>query len=490
MASILSCPPEITLLILSQFDSFSDIVALAKTCKRLHSLWLAVPPTIIWCIAPSRIPAFDEALMAVRATNLVKPAFRNGHMPPRIDDLASLSGASTKPTLSELIQVIDLQHLVRCLQHMFYFSNDSDNGESQWTTHVNLLGDKRLPCWSQLDSPGKRAFIMKGWFENFSRASYRLFLAGAVLAHAYHEPYFIKRRQDDSTPLSAVYSYRVDIEKDAGTFGPLCDWIVNATRVEASRRKFVPVWRRPMKPEPAGDDESDYEDDRRIDRFYEDLPDDDDTPDVDTSNEDIFGLWNVMAMLAAYELTRIRFYDPPKNSRPTYSHWSPHETYGQNMPEVWLPKKRPDELRKVTVILFGDFHLKEITMPATVEDSKNILLACRRIVPPEQPLVPAAVVTNQTPCKKSRPLYFWNIPERLWNTPLPEDLDVPHQWPAPALELKFLSHMLRVTWNEKIEPQDPNWLNSSYRDFIADGNVFHEYKYLYDYGLHYLERYE
>jgi hypothetical protein len=420
-----------------------------------------------------------------RATNIVKPAFENGYMPPRIDDIASLSGTSTKPTLSELIQVMDLQHLVRCLQHMFYFSNDSDNGESPWTTHVNLLGGERLPHWSTLDSPEKHALIMKGWVEKFSRATYRLFLAAAVLAHAYHEPYFIERRQDDSTPSSAVYNYRVDVQKDAATFGPLCDWIVNATRVEAARRKFLPVWRRPLKPPTADDDESDYEDDRRSDEFYDEPSDDE-----DKSNEEIFGKWNVMAMLAAYELTRIRFYDPPKNSRPAYTHWSPHETCGQNMPEVWLPKKRPDDLRKVTVILFGDFHLKEITMPAAVEDSKNILLACRRIIPPEQLLAPAEVVTDQTTCDKLPPVYSWNVPHRLWNTPLPEDLDVPHQWPAPALELKLLNHILRVTWNERLEPQDPNWLNSGYRDFIADGKVFHEYKYLFEYGLGYLEPYK
>jgi hypothetical protein len=65
MATILSLPPEITLQILNQFDSFSDVVALAETCRQLHSLWLAVTPTIIWGIATSRIPAFDEALMAV-----------------------------------------------------------------------------------------------------------------------------------------------------------------------------------------------------------------------------------------------------------------------------------------------------------------------------------------------------------------------------------------------------------------------------------------
>lgn len=75
MASILSCPPEILLQVLSQFDSFADITALATTCKRLNYLWQTAAPSIIWVIAPKRIPAFDDALMAVGHLNPIRSDF-------------------------------------------------------------------------------------------------------------------------------------------------------------------------------------------------------------------------------------------------------------------------------------------------------------------------------------------------------------------------------------------------------------------------------
>ena len=68
MAGILACPPEVMVQILQQFDSFTEIMRLACTCKHLYSLWEAHAPLIGCKLAQECVIEFDRALMAVRLT--------------------------------------------------------------------------------------------------------------------------------------------------------------------------------------------------------------------------------------------------------------------------------------------------------------------------------------------------------------------------------------------------------------------------------------
>ncbi|KAH6692717.1 hypothetical protein F5X68DRAFT_60511 [Plectosphaerella plurivora] len=474
MTSILSCPPEILLHFFSQFDSFADVTALAATCKRLNYLWQTAAPTIIWAIAPKCIPVFDEALMAVRATNIVKPAFESGHIPPDVGPLENLSGASTRPSLSELVQVTDLQHLVRCLQYMYFHSSESDNGNSPWTGLATIYpGDThRVGFWFQGDTK-KRDLAVEKWGENYSRATYRLFLAAAVLARAYHERFFLKSDHRTSH-TSAVYEYRVDAKNDAATFGPLCTWILKTSRAEAVRRKFVPL-RRQRKarwagthPGPAKEDEDDTSDSDEYDAYNEDEDSDDET----TPNEDIYAMRELVAMMVAYELTSIRFLELHRWESKYLQYPTP------------LAEETTGKTRKVSVVMFGSFRLEEVTMPADIQDTKNTLLPSRRIIPTERP-VQDNDPTSDMPSSSRYP-YSWSIPWRLREVGENPETDS-SGWPGPELALKLLSYIHKVTWNQMISPGDPHWASSIYRTFIADGSVFFRYKTLVEYGLGYLE---
>jgi hypothetical protein len=65
MALLISGLHEIVSRILQSCDDFPQLVALAATCKRLHSLWLPDTATLIWHVGRSSILAFDDALIAV-----------------------------------------------------------------------------------------------------------------------------------------------------------------------------------------------------------------------------------------------------------------------------------------------------------------------------------------------------------------------------------------------------------------------------------------
>lgn len=62
---LLTLPVEILTRILGACDDFPHALALASTCKYAHAAWLKHSPAIIWNVARSQIPSFDDALMAV-----------------------------------------------------------------------------------------------------------------------------------------------------------------------------------------------------------------------------------------------------------------------------------------------------------------------------------------------------------------------------------------------------------------------------------------
>ena len=66
MAAFGSAPNEVIARILGCCDNFAQLLNLISTCKRLHSVWVASPGTIIWDVGKRDIVCFDDALMAVR----------------------------------------------------------------------------------------------------------------------------------------------------------------------------------------------------------------------------------------------------------------------------------------------------------------------------------------------------------------------------------------------------------------------------------------
>ncbi|EEY19830.1 hypothetical protein VDBG_05939 [Verticillium alfalfae VaMs.102] len=351
---LLSCPAEITVQIISLCDGLADMLALASTCRQLHVLWKKAAPPLIWSTGRRDITAFEEALMAVRATNLVRPAFEAGELPPRITSVGKLTGASRKPVMP---------------------------------------------------------------------SSSRLFLAGAVLAHAYHEPFFrsleqgeryfsepstreSRDRDNDYLGTFAVYNHELLGDKNAEAFGPLSSWLVETARTEASGRGFIPYWKRPAYLAERSEEEEEEEDD------------DGEGRDGPLTDQDVFPLWELMRMWTAHELSQIRL-DWVRGT----NHHSPHSE--------WMKHLEPSQVRMTSVVLFGAFQLTELTMPARVKDTEYTAL----IATPVTPSNAGDRSTNPTTSVHvlDGPLqpYSWNVQEQLAWMPLPSDRS--EQDPGPGL---------------------------------------------------------
>ncbi|KAL1960280.1 hypothetical protein VTO42DRAFT_8240 [Malbranchea cinnamomea] len=57
---------------------------------------------IIWDVGRSSVVAFTDAMMVVRATEVVKEAFHAGTLPPDPFPASKLSGTAQRPSLNEL----------------------------------------------------------------------------------------------------------------------------------------------------------------------------------------------------------------------------------------------------------------------------------------------------------------------------------------------------------------------------------------------------
>jgi hypothetical protein len=64
--TLASIPAELVVRIFQYCSSFADLRALFLACRHTHAVWVANSPNIIRHVAIKVIPAFDQALMAVR----------------------------------------------------------------------------------------------------------------------------------------------------------------------------------------------------------------------------------------------------------------------------------------------------------------------------------------------------------------------------------------------------------------------------------------
>ncbi|KAN0102797.1 hypothetical protein V8E51_011110 [Hyaloscypha variabilis] len=189
-------PVESIIRIFENCDGFPQVVALASVCKQTHAAWVTNPGRIIWSVATSQIPSFDDALMAVRATAIVLKAYQAGTLPPAVVAVNSLSGNSKLPDLAELKEVLNVQYLVRCIEYMYFYSRELHLGECSDNLFQNMKyghyppEQRRFPQCLNEDIPGTKNATIDSFRDGFYRAMYRLLLAGAVLARAYMAPLF------------------------------------------------------------------------------------------------------------------------------------------------------------------------------------------------------------------------------------------------------------------------------------------------------------
>ncbi|KAK3688685.1 hypothetical protein B0T22DRAFT_512366 [Podospora appendiculata] len=150
-----------------------DILNLAASCCRLREVYLGDRTNIIWRCWELNLPGAHEALIAVRATALVKKAEARRELPPKNMDLASLSSTARRPRWSELHRVYALHRLGRAVQ-------------------AAILHDirSRATTPGEIYMHGKCPERIPEWGARVRKALYRLLIAGAALAGAYHEPLY------------------------------------------------------------------------------------------------------------------------------------------------------------------------------------------------------------------------------------------------------------------------------------------------------------
>ncbi|GIJ89113.1 hypothetical protein Asppvi_008042 [Aspergillus pseudoviridinutans] len=164
--------PEIIVQILKYFETVEEVVVCASACRRFHDVWLCHAPQIIWTIGPKQILAFDDALMAVRATEIVLESFQKEELPPDPFPFSTLSGAVRKPSLREFQQVRDFEHLAKCAEQIYVEDEEALKDEIQ-----------------RGQPDGTALWVL--WRERFHSSIYRVLLAGAVLYRAYQEPMYM-----------------------------------------------------------------------------------------------------------------------------------------------------------------------------------------------------------------------------------------------------------------------------------------------------------
>ncbi|PVH71568.1 hypothetical protein DL98DRAFT_520986 [Cadophora sp. DSE1049] len=308
--------------------------------------------------------------MAVRATAIVLQASQANSPPPAFPSVYALSGKAQKPTVAELKEVLNMQHLVRCVEYM-YFNSTRDND--------TLFGGCMLP--SEFRRETHYDDDEEAWKDRFYRAMYQLLLAGPVLARAYNAPFWGAKKAGNERFLEhctrdmpggngmldemttggrfnqedgeyarrfPVYNYDVTDYSMVGKwregeyeslFGPFAKWLVDEGNARERRN-----------PEPESGDREDES------SQYSEV----------TNNRG--AVQDLMCLLVGYEHLLCKFTNVDVNGNGNNGYGFGRFTDPSSiLPSQW--KKR-----EVTIVLFGVFRVEEVTMPSEIENTVDMLL--------------------------------------------------------------------------------------------------------------------
>lgn len=105
----------------------------------------------------------------MRATTIAQEALQAGKLPPCPFPVAELSCSYRAPSLAEFKQVLEFEHLVKCIEAMYLRHEENINSVMA----------------SSSDEPPTDPHALKLWRQAFFRSMYRVFLAGGVLIGSY-----------------------------------------------------------------------------------------------------------------------------------------------------------------------------------------------------------------------------------------------------------------------------------------------------------------
>ncbi|KAF3928027.1 hypothetical protein AA313_de0201252 [Arthrobotrys entomopaga] len=210
---LLKLPIEVQINILQSCDSFTQALSLVKTCHKLYSLWTTYSTSIVSYIGHNSIPAFDDALITIRATNWASEYYH--HMvhkthslptkpppPPSklsIQDLSSPT--SPKATIAETISVLNLKlfvdyslylshtpitatHLACLVQSSTYIPLPSPCPYHQCTQRERISDDNTLDTLEFEGGSGREVErrVYVGMYTHFT--------ISALMTNRYYAPFF------------------------------------------------------------------------------------------------------------------------------------------------------------------------------------------------------------------------------------------------------------------------------------------------------------
>ncbi|EPS45353.1 hypothetical protein H072_599 [Dactylellina haptotyla CBS 200.50] len=203
---------DVLLAIFEQCQSFTDATSLSTTCKSIRSIWIQRRASLAFTIALSVIPAFDEALITIRATEIAK-SHTNTFISKKIEGETTpdfrilprqLSYRTSRPTFGEILSVLDLYSFITTA---IYFARHGDH------EHLIKLGyyldsvdwENTIPFYAFPDEPldGKIPIpeVDTPIYElRIFSSMYRVFLAGAMLSAPY-----IHSVLSESSPLRDLF---------------------------------------------------------------------------------------------------------------------------------------------------------------------------------------------------------------------------------------------------------------------------------------------
>ncbi|CEJ90043.1 hypothetical protein VHEMI05852 [[Torrubiella] hemipterigena] len=233
---------EILCSMLECVASPNDVLAFALTCRHMADAWHVGNTGVltVWRIWQEDMPAVEEALIAVRVTELVYDTECQGVPHPESIDPSRFTSNAARPTARELGHVWLLHSLALGLEGTLRSPHGFD--------------DYHLPSgvnWDQQQTPGaEQPERLAEWRVGFHRAAYRCLIAGAVLAYAYSEPLYQCGAQEtvndeQSILLSGFPAYNIEasMEEQDAIFGPFADWLLenilaNTAEVAAITDRF------------------------------------------------------------------------------------------------------------------------------------------------------------------------------------------------------------------------------------------------------------
>lgn len=219
--------------------------------------------------------------------------------------------------------------------------------------------------WGYFDGPPEEPRTLQLWRENFYRAMYRVLLAGAMLAGAFHEPFILAdkegppdflqefsfmqelSREDEDVEwplpmterdveyLERFPAYSLNAYDKWGTaFGPFAEWLIEKGKT------------------------------RRLEEEYRSRSSGQDCATERSDRIQLDSIREVLQLLVAYEHLCSR----NKNNKFVNGNGKKgFARFSDGQSEV----KIRGAVRKASVVLFGVFQVEEISMPALVKDAAH-----------------------------------------------------------------------------------------------------------------------